>query len=187
MVGGAVLIWYCWGFRGSPYLVLLGVSGQSIFGLPGGLVQSIFGSGGWFGAVHNLYCQVVRCSPYLVLLGGSVQSIFGTALGGLAQSIFGIARWFVAVHVWYCQVIWYSPFWVYNAEWFFTAVCGVLQFSVNWYTAVWFVAVHIWGIAVWFLIHPVWSWYGCMVWDNPYLVLSVGLLQSSAGQFCCSP
>jgi hypothetical protein len=50
---------------------------------------------------------------------------------------------------------------------FGTAVCGVLESSVNWYTAVWFVAVHICGIAVWFSIHLVQSWYGCMVWVNP--------------------
>ena len=64
----AVHIWYCYVVQGSPYLVL-----------PGGLVQSIFGSARWFGAVHTWYCWVVRCSPYLVLLGGLLRSMFGTA------------------------------------------------------------------------------------------------------------
>jgi hypothetical protein len=90
--------------------------------------------------------------------------------------------------VWQSSVVLLSG-WLRQSR-FGTAVCGVLESSVNWYTAVWFVAVHICGIAVWFSIHPVRSWYilgdGCMVWGNPYLVLSGGLLQSSAGIYCCT-
>ena len=91
-------------------------------------MQSILGTGGWFGAVHNLYCQEGRCSPYLVLLGGSVQSIFGTA------------GWFGAVHIWYCQVVCCSPCLV---------LPGDLVQPILGNTECFFCCRPYWGTAVW--------------------------------------
>jgi hypothetical protein len=142
----------------SPYLVLLHLGGGSIFG-----------TAGWFIAVHIWYGCVVRGSSDLVLLGVSGQSIFGSARwfgglqsifglpGGLVLPIFGTGGWFGAVHNLRCQVGRCSPYLV--------LLGGSVQSIFG--TAGRFGAVHI--------------WYCQVVCCSPCLVLPGDLVQPLLG------
>ena len=111
----------------SPYLVLAGGLAQSIFGTGGWFSAVHIWSARWLGPVHIWYWRVVWRSPYLVLPGGLVQlfglpgglvqlfglpgglvQLFGLP-GGLVQSIICTARQVGAVHTSYWRVVWCSP------------------------------------------------------------------------------